>query len=74
MPEDHRSVKRAPFEIKVKGNLGTYRQSGDVKIGPQDIVSALGAYFAMYDESNPACPSPVAAGGLTVEIRYPTRP
>jgi hypothetical protein len=63
------------FEIIVKGNLGEYKQSGDVEIGTKDIVGALGAYFAhLHDEKNTNCPNPVAEGEIHIKIKYPTSP
>jgi len=65
---DYMSGKK--WEIKVKGNLGEYKQTGDVKIGSKDIVDALGAYFCMHEEANPKCSDPLAEGQITINIKY----
>lgn len=57
------------FEIKIKGNLGKYKQSGDVKIGTKDFLDALEAYFVMSTDEN--APNPLEKGKIIIKIRYP---
>ncbi|MBI2124392.1 hypothetical protein HYT92_01235 [Candidatus Pacearchaeota archaeon] len=62
------------WEIKVTGNLGEFKQKGDVKLKPEDITDCLKAYFILpamfFDKGDPRCPSPVAGGEITINIRH----
>ena len=64
-----------PFIIEVKGSWGTFKQSGDVEIGTDDVVNVFRTYLskAVADHGRypKKCPSPMAEGSITIKISYP---